>query len=251
MDYLRPPRQFNRKFDRRQDGLYVPTKAVGFSPLSLGSALSAWYDFSGTYSTITLTSSKISSMTDGSGNGWTLSQLTGGSGPTYTATQNSKLVASWVRATPAALTSSLTIGAQPIWMAFAVANTDTASYTSFLTDAISGGRAIFAFQGSLGHPQLYAGSFSDSSDARNTTFSTYMLLFSGGSSYLRRDTVNKLTGGSPGTGAIGTGFILGGGQLNGGSPSANLGEFLIGTGTPSGTDQTNIEAWLKGRWATP
>lgn len=59
MDYLRPPRQFSRKYDRRQDGLLVPTKpfvstveaiwdASNAGSLTLsGSNVNAWGDISG------------------------------------------------------------------------------------------------------------------------------------------------------------------------------------------------------------
>lgn len=213
----------------------------GFSPLDIA-GLVEWWDASDA-ATITESSGSVSQWDGKSGNGYDLTQGTGGAQPTTgTRTQNSLNVLDFDNDY---LASAGVAVSQP-FSVLAVAKYDVTNAdgrifsTNGGTDVqggdASGGYGRFMFAGSI-----FAGS------AEDTSPHYYTYTFNGASSSIRVD------GGVDGSGNAGTSNLNGlgvGARKNAGDLSLNgvIGEILIYSSL-STTDRDALEAYLAAKWA--
>ena len=214
-------------------------KTQPFSPLDLSPAL--WLDASDT-ATITASSGSVSQWDDKSVNGRNVTQGTAAAQPTTgSATLNGLNVLSfdgdWLRAT------GFTVN-QPDWV-WIVMDAD-AMAVAFDSANVSNRQHWYAALGALSPTRLFAGT-ETTSNSQNTAWQIAGCRFNGASSYVR---VNEVDGSTvnPGSQSM-NGFTLGQNHNNGGAPSqGKIAEVIIIPGTPSVSDISNLETYLKDKW---
>lgn len=239
-----PPRSIMRaRLATKNQAPFAPTDVAG---------IVAWYDANDS-NTLSLSGSTVTQWNDKSGNGYNLTRGNGTNGPSSgTRSVNGHNCLDFNRATFMPLdNASLAIAAQPVTI-FAVVGKDDTSNTMFVTDGLgAGGRCIIAVEGSNAKPELFAGSFTNSTATDDTTVRQYSAVFNGASSGFWQDGASKSTA-NPGAGSLTAGIRLGGSRDGtGANLDGALCEVIVYNTAVGTTDRQTIEAYLKLKWATP
>ena len=221
---------------------FVPTQIAG---------LLTWWDFSA----LGLSNgAAISSVTDGSGNGNTLTQATGANQPLFqTGIQNGRAMAQF-NGTTMNMGSSLTATTKPVTVFSLIRPTDLTAARAFLGSSVNGGLELrlvttTGVQSALESGTAVIGSATTGETVNVATSLGFTYDVSGNYAFYSNGSAN-------GTGLTNLTFAAST-VVVGASPSVSdfmagyIGEMLIYNSVLSTANRQSVESYLRSRWGTP
>jgi hypothetical protein len=186
---------------------------------------------------------------DQSGNGRNVTQATAGFRPLLKlAVQNGRSVVRFDGTNDFLATATPTLN-QPLSI-FVVGKLSAAGQVLVDGNAVGAGETAIYTAVAQSNYTMFAGSAADTGTAFDTSYHTLSALFSGTSSFFRKD-LSQTGALNPGTGTM-AGFVLGAGAagislfLNG-----DLAEVLIYNATLTAGQFSQVDRYLKAKWSTP
>lgn len=228
----------------------------GFSPRSI-SGLKAWYEadyglLDGSGNPITADGTAIATWQDRSTNAYHLTQATAGKRPTYKTNISGSQPAALFSGGQALAKAFTPAVAQPNVL-YLVMKTTSGAATPWITDGLpSADRHAFGFPFGATTPTINAGSSVNGSayTQPDSTFNIWRLTFNGASSSAIRNNTTTYVSGNAGTNTL-AGITLGSHSGQAANFFTGYVHALLAVNSPSATDTSNIEAYLKAKYGTP
>lgn len=204
----------------------------------------AWYDAS--QITGIADGGSLASWSDSSGNGYTMTQATGGDQPTYYKTTSAKLInglpAVWFNGSTDSIGNTAISVAQPVTI-FVVAQRTSGTGQLFAGDNVD--QLTFAASGSVW--ELYAGSPLNGSTAFDTSVHVFSTVANSSSSLFRVNGTQQAAGNAGTFGLIG-GLLLSGSFAGTGLWTGPICEVIVYGSALLTASITSVESYLTTKW---